>query len=260
MAAGFSSLAMIQARLPIRPRASTMSSGRCTKDRATQSTPSDRPNSRSARSLGVSGEIGRMTPGTLTPLRSDSGPPTSTVVSAKSGPWRSTRRRSLPSSSSRSVPSSRAAKISGCGRLARAASPSAGSRSRRKDWPAARMALPPAIRPTRSFGPCRSIRMPMGWPSSCSTWRMRRWRSAWSSCEPWLKFRRNTLAPARARARICSRVELAGPRVARMRARRSAFMIGLPRRGGRRRPGRRRRRGPPGRPARPARRTRRPRR
>ena len=57
--------------------------------------------------------------GTFTPLRSDSPPPFTTVVSAKSGPQRSTRSRMRPSSSSRSWPGCRTAKISGCGRLAR---------------------------------------------------------------------------------------------------------------------------------------------
>ena len=228
MAAGFSSLAMIQARSPMISRASRRSSARCTKDSATQSTPRVRPKSRSARSLAVSGEIGSTTPGTLTPLRSDSTPPTSTVVSAKSGPKASTRRRSLPSSSSSSVPASSAAKISGWGRLARLASPAAGSRSRRKDAPAASVTLPSAKRPTRSLGPCRSISTPIGRPISCSTSRIVRRRSAWSSWLPWLKFRRKTSAPASASARICSRLELAGPRVARMRALRSRFMLHLP--------------------------------
>ena len=114
---------MIQARVPMRARASSMSSGRCTKDSATQSTPIARPKSRSSRSFAVSGEIGSSTLGTLTPLRSEIGPPTTTVVSAKSAPWLSTRRRSLPSSSSSSVPAWSAAKISGCGSGARRASP-----------------------------------------------------------------------------------------------------------------------------------------
>ena len=63
------------------------------------------------------------TPGTFTPLRSDSLPPTATRVSAKSAPQRSTTRRSLPSSSSSSVPGFSAAKISGCGSAARWALP-----------------------------------------------------------------------------------------------------------------------------------------
>jgi hypothetical protein len=43
------------------------SSGRCTKDSATQSTPSFRPNSRSRRSFSVRADRGSTTPGTLTP-------------------------------------------------------------------------------------------------------------------------------------------------------------------------------------------------
>jgi hypothetical protein len=51
-----------------------MSSGRCTKDSATQSTPSFRPNFRSLRSFSVKADSGSTTLGTFTPLRSDSGP------------------------------------------------------------------------------------------------------------------------------------------------------------------------------------------
>ncbi|CAJ9101456.1 Uncharacterised protein [Burkholderia pseudomallei] len=40
------------------------------------------------------------------------------------------------------------------------------------------------------------------------------WRNAWSACVPWLKFRRNTSAPARASASIAVSVELDGPSVA----------------------------------------------
>ena len=49
-AEGFSSLAMMRARSPIRSRASMMSSGRCTKDSAIQSAPSASAVSRSRRS------------------------------------------------------------------------------------------------------------------------------------------------------------------------------------------------------------------
>ena len=96
--AGFSSLDMISARLPMISRASSTSSGRCTKLSATQSAPSSSARSRSRRSLAVSAVMGSTTPGTLTPLRSDRRPPTATRVSAKSAPQRSTTRRSLPSS------------------------------------------------------------------------------------------------------------------------------------------------------------------
>ena len=76
IAAGFSSLAITAARPATSRRASATSSGRWTNDSATQSAPSSRPNCRSRRSLAVSGESGRTTFGTLTPLRSDSRPPT----------------------------------------------------------------------------------------------------------------------------------------------------------------------------------------
>ena len=66
-----------------------------------------------AQVLGVSAEIGSTTPGTLTPLRSDSRPPTSTRVSALVASQASTRRRRRPSSSSSSAPGASAAKISG---------------------------------------------------------------------------------------------------------------------------------------------------
>ena len=78
IAIGFSSLAMIAARSPISARASSMSSGRWTKDSATQSAPSPSPNARSRRSFGVSGDTGTITLGMFTPLRSDSRPPTVT--------------------------------------------------------------------------------------------------------------------------------------------------------------------------------------
>ena len=76
-----------------------MSSGRCTNDSATQSAPSSRPNSRSRRSFAVSEDSGMIASGMLTPLRSESLPPTLTRVIAWPSLQRSTSRRSLPSSS-----------------------------------------------------------------------------------------------------------------------------------------------------------------
>ena len=87
---------------------------------------------RSARSLSVIAEIGNTAFGTLTPLWSDSVPPTRHSVSAKSAPQSMTRSRTLPSSSSSSVPGCSASKISGCGSGARLVSPGVVSRSRRK--------------------------------------------------------------------------------------------------------------------------------
>ncbi|RMP73130.1 hypothetical protein ALQ17_200032 [Pseudomonas fluorescens] len=161
-AEGFSILAIRKALSPISSRASRMSSGRCTNDSATQSTPSSRPKVRSRRSLAVNGLSSNKACGTFTPLRSDNSPPLSTVVSMASACLVMTRRRSLPSSSSRSIPGSSAAMISGWGRLTRRWSPGVGSRSRRRAWPRTSCTLPSAKRPTRSFGPCRSMRMPNG--------------------------------------------------------------------------------------------------
>ena len=213
-AAGFSILAMIAARPAIRRRPSAMSSGRWTKDIATQSTPRSRPNCRSRRSFSVRGEMFMTTPGRLTPLWSFRVPPVTISVSAKSRPSLVTRRRSLPSSSRISASVARASKISGCGRGARSAPPGAGSRSRRKCAPGAKLASPPTSSPTRSFGPCRSRRTPIGWSSSRSRLRITSRRARWSSCVPWLKFRRNTSAPASTRARMVLASEEEGPRVA----------------------------------------------
>jgi len=77
--------------------------------------PSD-GSTRSLRSFSVIADRG-------THLRSDSSPPLITVVCAKSAPHWSTRKRIFPSSSSSSVPSCNAAKISGCGRITRLAEP-----------------------------------------------------------------------------------------------------------------------------------------
>ena len=71
-----------------------------------------------------------MVSGRLTPLRSDNLPPTSTRVSRSCRVSTSMAvRRILPSSSSSVWPGSIAAKISGCGRWTRVASPGAGSAS-----------------------------------------------------------------------------------------------------------------------------------
>ena len=68
---------MMRARSPIRSRASMMSSGRCTGQRDPVGAQRQR-RVQVAQVAGVSAEIGSTTPGTLTPLRSDSRPPTST--------------------------------------------------------------------------------------------------------------------------------------------------------------------------------------
>src|SRR6266849_4366499 len=214
IAAGFSSLTMIQAALPISLRASATSSGRCTKESAIQSAPCSSAKERSARSFSVIAEIGSTTFGTLTPLWSDSMPPTRISVSAQSPPHLVTRRRSLPSSSKSSVPGSIAANTSGWRKGARTALPGLGSRSKRKRWPVTSSARPLTKLPTRSLGPCISARMPIGRPVSASTWRISAKLARCRSCVPWLKLRRNTSTPASNRARMRSPPALAGPKVA----------------------------------------------
>ena len=84
-AAGFSILERIAARPSASSRASKTSVGRCTKESASQSTPSSQANSRSLRSLAESAASGSTTSGTLTPLRLEISPPTTTSVSGVLG-------------------------------------------------------------------------------------------------------------------------------------------------------------------------------
>ena len=108
MACGFSILARMPARPRVTLRTSARSSGRWMKDSAIQSTLASSAASRSLRSLSVSAPTGISVSGTLTPLRLDSLPPTSTTVSALVLVQEVTRRRILPSSSSRRWPGSSA--------------------------------------------------------------------------------------------------------------------------------------------------------
>ena len=72
--------------------------------------------------------------------------------------------------------------------------------------------------------------MPMGWSAARSTSRIQRTRSAWLSCVPWLKLRRNRSAPASNRARTAAGVSLAGPSVVTILVRLSRRMVPRPRR------------------------------
>ena len=169
MAWGFSSLVMSRARSPMMSRASWRSSGRCTKESATHSTPSVRAKSRSRRSFSVSTGMGRMASGTFTPFRSERGPPVMTLVLIWVAVLLTTCSRNLPSSSNKDCPGSTAAKSSGCGRQMRSAEPGDGSLSRVKSLPVSIRTLPPLMTPTRSFGPCKSARMAIGRPTRRST-------------------------------------------------------------------------------------------
>ena len=220
IACGFSILAMTAARPRVIFLASAISSGRWTKESATQSTPASRPASKSERSFSVNAENGTVVSGTLTPLRSDSFPPTSTRVRMR---WLSasmTTSRSLPSSRRSVWPGSMAAKISGCGRCTRWASPGAGSASSAKVSPLVSVAGLAAKLPTLSFGPCRSSRIPIGRLCSVSTSRIAAVSSRMRAWVVWLMLMRKTSAPASNRLAITRRSEEAGPRVATILVRR----------------------------------------
>ena len=89
-------------------------------------------------------------------------PPTFTRATMRSGFVSVTISRSLPSSIRSVSPALMAAKISGCGRWMRVASPGVGSVSRIRSWPASISAQSFLKLPSRNFGPCRSTRMPIG--------------------------------------------------------------------------------------------------
>ena len=166
-ACGFSILAITAARPRVIFLASAMSSGRWMKDSATQSMPASSAASRSERSFSASAENGMVESGRLTPLRSDSLPPTSTRVVMRLGSACGDGQPHLAVVDQQRVAGlRRAAKISGCGRKARVASPGAGSESSTKVSPFFTIAEPPVKVPSRSFGPCRSTRMPIGRPVS----------------------------------------------------------------------------------------------
>ncbi len=207
---------------------SAMSSAFWTKLRATQSTPRRSAKARSSRSLGVRAETGMTASGTATPLRSDSLEPLSTVTSHHSSVRSPTRSRTRPSSSSSSMPGRSALKISGCGICTRVSSPSAGFKSKRIWWPGFTSISTSAKRPSLSLGPCRSANTPSGRFSAISAPRTALRAAAWSSCDPWLKFRRKTSTPAWASALTVPGARLAGPSVATMRARRALCMNGFP--------------------------------
>ena len=213
-AAGFSILAITAAR----PRqiffASAMSSGRWMNDSPTQSMPASSAASRSERSFGVRAENGIKVSGRLTPLRSDSLPPTSTLVTIFSRLASVTTSLILPSSSSSRWPASMPAKISGCGNCTRSASPGLASWSNAKIAPLSSIAGPLAKAPTRSFGPCRSHRMPIGRAYFASTARIAATSSRMRSCEEWLMLMRNVSAPASNSLPIISGLPEAGPSVA----------------------------------------------
>ena len=214
-ACGFSILAITAAR----PRATFMtsarSSARLTKDRAIQSTPALSAASRSERSFSVIAPKSMVESGTLTPFRSERREPASTTVVALVGVASVTRSRTLPSSSRRRWPGSRASRTSGCGSSTRILSPGSRCESRMKTSPGAMSIAPLAKVPRRSFGPWRSARMPIGRSTSSSTSRIVATSARRRGWSVWLMLIRNMSAPASNRRLITDFSEEAGPSVAR---------------------------------------------
>ena len=219
-ACGFSILAITAARPRVIFFASAMSSGRWMNDSATQSMPASSAASRSERSFCASAENGIVVSGRLTPLRSDRLPPTSTRVTILPSATSVAVSRTLPSSSSSCGRARSTAKISGCGRCTRVTLPGVLSVSNVKVAPFGSTTGPPSNCPTRSFGPCRSTRIPIGRPNSSSTERMFDTSSRMRSCDVWLMLMRKTSAPARNSAAIIERSDDAGPSVATILVRR----------------------------------------
>ncbi len=97
------------------------------------------------------------------------------------------------------------------------------------------MALPVANVPRRSFGPCRSARMPIGRSCFFSMARIARTKVRKPSCEVWLILMRKTSAPSMKSRSIVPGSEEAGPSVATILVRRCRLIgSGAPCRGWRR--------------------------
>ena len=164
-ACGFSILAITAARPRVIFLASAISSGRWTKDSATQSTPASSAASRSERSLGVERRerdhgVGQAHALAVRQLAADlDAGDDARRRRPRSRPGAPCRRRAAGHG-----PASAAAKISGCGSSTRVASPGVGSgieREGRRRSASIDRRLPRTCR-RRSFGPCRSTRMPIG--------------------------------------------------------------------------------------------------
>ena len=166
-------------------------------------------NSRSARSFSVSEGIGSVAPGTLTPLCESTFPPTATLQCARPAFTSSTCRCTSPSSMRTSCPGTRTSASTG-GLTGRSPGSPVPSPERTTSSPLASTTVP-GRSPMRSFGPWRSAISASGRPARAWASRMRRARSAWSSCEPCEKLRRAASIPESTSLSSISRDEVAGP-------------------------------------------------
>ncbi len=192
-----------------------------TNDSATMSTPSSTKASSMCRSSGVGDGMRRRSDGMCTPGRPWSRPP-----------WviRATRWSAVRSVTSATTRPSPKATLSPTCMSTRRPSWSTWSSSlvdpsypgaRRMTWPSSTTRPPSGMWPARTLGPGRSIMVPMGRLSACSTRRTRRNFSMASSSEPWASPMRATSMPASARVRIIASESDAGPMVAMIFVRRA---------------------------------------
>ena len=135
------------------------SSAVCTKLSATKSTPSSRPNRRSAASFSVTADAGSGTPGALMPLCSPSGPPSTTSSTARRR--RCARRRAARSCRRPAAADRRAAPSGSSSAIGREDPPGPPTSSPARDPQlvsarAARAACRRGSGPVRIFGPLRS--------------------------------------------------------------------------------------------------------
>ena len=222
-ACGFSIFAITAARPRVIFLASAMSSGRWMKDSATQSMPASSAASRSERSFVRQRRerdhgVGQAHALAVGQIAADLDPRDDLACRRpRSRSGAPCRRRAAAHGRARSR-----AKISGCGRCTRVALPGAVSAIEDEGVAFRQRHRTVCECPTRSFGPCRSTRIPIGRPNSAlrssgsvdTSSRMR-------SCEVWLMLMRKTSAPARNNARDhTERSEDDGPSVATILVRR----------------------------------------
>ena len=221
MACGFSILDMTSARPAAVLRTSATSSGRCTKESATQSMPASSAASRSERSFGRHGGDGDLGVGQAHALAVGD---LARHLDARHG---ALGRRLRDDEADLAVVDEDA--VAGLQRPQ-----DLGMRQVHAVGVARRLAgiEHEALRPspasptpslkasTRSLGPCRSTRMPMGRPNCFSTARMVATRSRIMSWVEWDMLMRNTSAPASNRRAMVAWSEEAGPSVARIFTRR----------------------------------------
>ncbi len=195
-------------------RSSKTSAALRTNDWAIKSTPNSTPNLISA--ISIADSVGKtiLAPGTLTPLRLSTRPPTTTRQWI-SGPCLSiTVSSSKPSSSKIWSPNSTPSTNAGQVMLTPRSSPKRSVPYKVKNWPGWRWTGPWAKDPRRISGPCVSRMIGTNLPTAWPTARIRCKRALCSAWEPWEKLSLATSTPALISFSNISGASLAGPMVA----------------------------------------------